>query len=85
MGKEAGKEEGKGNGVGCSPEKHTPWVLRLEACLSLVKAGVLGQVSGEGFSRVYTISPGVAFQGHGLLLLVSDGAGDFCHYSWSWS
>ena len=58
---------GKGNGTGCFPEGvNRGWVLCLEAFFSLLQAGILGEVSGEGFSRIFISSPGVSFQGHGL-------------------
>ena len=64
MGKEVG--EWKGNGAGFSPEgEHTGWVLCLEF-LCLLQAGNLGEVSGEGFSKIFISSPGVSFQRHGL-------------------
>ena len=70
MGKEVGEEEGKGNGKGCSPEgQHVCasafWVLWLEF-FSLLQAGMLGEVSGEGFSRIFIRSPDAHFQGPGL-------------------
>ena len=37
-------------------------LLCLEAFISLLQAGILG----EGFSRIFINSPGVSFQGHGL-------------------
>ena len=58
----AGEGEGKGNGMG----EHACGLLCLEACISLLQTGILGQVSLEGFSRTVISSPGVPFQGHGL-------------------
>ena len=50
MGKEVGKREQKGNGAGCSPEGECEcWVLHL-------KAGILGEVSGKGFNRIFISS-----------------------------
>ena len=37
--------------------------------------GILGVVSGEGFSSIVISSPGAPFQGPGLHSLVSDRAG----------
>ena len=42
------------------------WVLCLEAFLSFLQAGILGEVPGEAFSRIFVSSPGVPFQDHGL-------------------
>ena len=52
--KEVGEEEG--HGEDCSPESASPgsFVLR--------PFSLLGQVSGEGFSRIFVSSPGVPFQ-----------------------
>ena len=64
VGEEARDKEGKGNGMGCSP---LHWVLCLEFySLSLFQAGILGEVLGEGFSRIFISFPGVLFQGHGF-------------------
>ena len=38
----------------------------LSLYLSPLQAGILGEISGEGFSRMLISSPGVSFQGHGL-------------------
>ena len=62
-----GKEEGNGNGLGCSPErKLTGWVLCPEAFFSLLQAEILGEVSGEGFRRIFISFLGVFLQDHGL-------------------
>ena len=66
MKKEVGEEEVKGMGVGCSPEGELSWVLCLEAFNSFLQAEILGEVSGEVFSRIFISSPGVPVQGHGL-------------------
>ena len=71
-GGELREEEEKGKGVGCSP---AGWGLCPEAFISFSKVGILGEVSGEGFSRIVISSPGVLFQGCGLHLLVSARAG----------
>ena len=61
------KEERKGNGTGSSPEgEPVHWVLCLEAFISLLQVEVLGEVSGEGFSRMFINFPGVLFQGRSL-------------------
>ena len=62
MGKEVGDEEG--NGVDCSPDGEcagTSCVLCLEVFIPFLQAGILGEVSGEGFSRKFTSSPGAPF------------------------
>ena len=60
-------EERKGNVPGCSPEgEGAPWVLCLEAFISFLQAGILGDVSRAVFSRIFISSLGVSFQGHGL-------------------
>ena len=63
--KEVG-EEGKGNGW-AAPQKESSdtgsLVLRL---LSLLQAGILGEVSGEGLSRTSISSPGAPFPRRGL-------------------
>lgn len=46
--------EGGGNGLG--------WVLSLKAFIFLLQTGILGEVSGEGFSRTFISSPGVTFR-----------------------
>ena len=67
MGEDLREEERKENGAGHSPEGEcTLWVLPLEVFLSLLHMGVLGEVSGESFSRLFISFPGVPFQGHGL-------------------
>ena len=68
MKEEVGEEEGKGSGVGCSPEgeSSTGVVLCLQAFSSLLQAGILGEVSGEGFSSIFISSQGLPFQGPGL-------------------
>ena len=59
--KEVGEDEG--NGEGYSPEgEHVHWALFLEALFSLLQAGILGEVSGEGFSRIFISSPAVIGQ-----------------------
>ena len=59
VGKEVGAEEGKGNGRDCPPEgehgQAESFVLRL---LSLLQAGILGEVSGEVCRRIFITSPG---------------------------
>ena len=81
MGKEVGKEEGKGNGAGCSQRESVctgSFVLAL--FISLLQAGILGEVSGKGF----IIFPGVLF----LVMVSNDwsvtGKGVFSHCSWFW-
>ena len=44
------------------------------AFTSLLQAGILGEVSGEGFSGIFISSPGLPFQGPGLHRLVSSWA-----------
>ena len=63
VGEEVGGEAGKGNGIGLLPRGGA---LCLEAFFSLLQVGLLGEVSGEGFSRICISFPGVLFQGHGL-------------------
>ena len=41
-------------------------VLCLEALICLLQAGILGEFSGESFSRIFTSFPGVPSQGPGL-------------------
>ena len=81
---EVGEEEGKGNGIGCSPEgEHTPWVLCLEACISLLQAGISGEVSG-GFSRyssVLQVRPPRAVVSTDWSVT---GQGGFSHCNWFW-
>ena len=36
------------------------WVLCLEAFISLLQVGILGEVSGKGFSRIFISFPGVS-------------------------
>ena len=68
-------EEGKGNETVYSPEGQcVHWILCLEVFISLFKAGILGEISGAGFSRISISSPGVPFQGHGLHWLIRDRA-----------
>ena len=66
--KERNGEKKKGKGTGsCSPEgEHICWDLYLEAFISFLKAGILGEASGKGFSRIFISSPGVPYQDHGL-------------------
>ena len=52
-----GEEEGTGKGVSC--------VLCLEAFISFLPAGILEEVTGEGFSRIFISVPGVPFQAPG--------------------
>ena len=50
------------------------WVLCLEAFISLLQAGILGNlgdVSGEGFSRIVICSPDAPFWGQARRSLVS--------------
>ena len=47
-------------------EKQAASVCCLEAFISLLQAGILGEVSGEDFSKIFISSPGAPFQGHGL-------------------
>ena len=55
---------------GRSPEGERRFLCS-EAFISLLQAGTLGWVSGQGFSRRVISAPGVPFQGHGLHWLVS--------------
>ena len=67
LGKEVWGEEGQGSGAGRSPKGECmPWVLCLEAFIPFLQVGILGEVSGVGFSRICISSPGVPSQGHGL-------------------
>lgn len=59
-------------------------VLCPEAFLSLSSRGVLGEVPGEGLSRVFTSFPGLSLQGRGPHGLVGARAGVVGHGSWSW-
>ena len=65
-----GEEEREGEGkemVCCIPEGQLKcWALCLEAFLSFLQARILGEVSGESFSRIFISSPAVPFQVHGL-------------------
>ena len=66
IGEEEREEEGKGNGKGCSQRKSAGWLFCLYIFVSLLQAGILGEDSGEGFSRILIHFSGVLFQGHGL-------------------
>ena len=43
------------------------YVLCLEIFISFLQEGILGEVSGKGFSRIFISFPGVPFQSYGLL------------------
>ena len=60
MGEEVGEEEGKGMALDIPLSFLRVFIFRLQA-------GILGEVPAEGFSRIFISSPGVSFQGHGLL------------------
>ena len=61
MKKEVGEEEGKGNGVGCSLEGEHLCTGSFVLIFYFSLAGILGEVSGEGFSRISISSPSVFF------------------------
>lgn len=55
VGEEKRGKEAEGNGVGCYPEGHAcagSFVLRLLS-LAYLQAGILGEVSGDSFSRIF--------------------------------
>ena len=57
-------EEGKGNGAHAAPlGESTPWDFCLEAFIRFLQAGIIGEASGEDFSRILISSPGAALSG----------------------
>ena len=67
VGKEVGSSE-KGKGVMWAVPKGRTLKLGPLSCafISFLQAGIVGEVSGESFSRIFISSPGVSFQGHDL-------------------
>ena len=62
--KDAWGEKEKEGGTGCSLGGDlTHWVLCLEAFISFSQAGVLGEISGEDFNRIFISCPGVPYLG----------------------
>ena len=54
-----------------APQREYPgWVLNLKSFIIPLQAGILGEVSGEGFGRTFISSPGVTFR----VMVSSDGS-----------
>ena len=66
VGEEEREEEGKGMAQAAPQREGGSWVHCLRAFISLLQVGILGEVSGEGFNRIFISFPGVLFQGCAL-------------------
>ena len=69
-----GDNKGKGKRPGPPQRENWSLVLCLEAFISLLQVGILGELAGEGFSTVFLICPGVPFQG-----VFGHCSGTWCH------
>ena len=69
--------------AGHAPQRESAgWVLCLEGFLSHLKAEILGEVSGECYSRISPSSTGVPFQAVVSTEWSATGQGVVSHCSW---